>query len=389
MRVWFLVALLLLVAADGGLSAADTRADSVAAHERQRQELRRRIAALQQKLELTRSEKDNLSAELGGLEKQIGVMLANLKQLDERRGKLEKQRQRLQQQLQVQQGRLEEGKQVLGRLIRSAWINGREERLKLFLNQQDPALISRILTYHDYFTRTRTRKLQELHEFIVSVDRLAMQIERQQKELGTLQQQYRQEQRQLAERQRERQALLKRLETRLREQGEQLTRWQEDELHLAGLIEQIQVVVATLEMPEQEDFGARKGRLIWPLAGRLANRFGAEKIGNLRWDGVIIEAREGTEVRAVHAGRVAYADWLRGYGLLIIIEHGGGFMTLYGHNQSLFKEVGDWVAEKEVIGLAGNSGGSTTAGVYFGVRYQGKARNPLHWCRKPRGKRVG
>jgi septal ring factor EnvC (AmiA/AmiB activator) len=148
-------------------------------------------------------------------------------------------------------------------------------------------------------------------------------------------------------------------------------------------------LVAPAETVEHRPFRALKGRMPWPAKGSLAGRFGMEKRGGLLWDGVLISAPEGREVKAVHHGRVAFADWLRGFGLLLIIDHGDGYMSLYGHNQSLFKEAGDWVEQGEPVALVGNSGGRLDTGVYFGIRYQGRPVNPKHWCKKSKGNRVG
>ena len=128
-------------------------------------------------------------------------------------------------------------------------------------------------------------------------------------------------------------------------------------------------------------FASLKGRLPLPLAGRVTARFGDDKgIGQLKWRGAFIAAREGQEVRAVHRGRVAYADRLRGFGLLLILEHGDGYMTLYGHNQSLYREVGEWVDAGQVIAAAGNTGDAPQAGVYFEIRHDGEPDDPLRWC---------
>ncbi len=136
-------------------------------------------------------------------------------------------------------------------------------------------------------------------------------------------------------------------------------------------------------------FKALRGGLEWPARGRLVSLFGTQRAGNLKWDGVVIAAKEGSEVKAIHHGRVAFSDWLRGFGLLMIIDHGDGYMSLYGHNQSLFKETGDWVEPGETIAVMGNSGGQRNAGVYFGIRYKGKAVNPKKWCKRVTGNRIG
>jgi septal ring factor EnvC (AmiA/AmiB activator) len=134
------------------------------------------------------------------------------------------------------------------------------------------------------------------------------------------------------------------------------------------------------EADGQQPFHSRKGKLRWPARGRLAQRFGAPRSGGLRWRGVMIEAQEGGEVRAVSQGRIAFSDWMRGFGLLLIIDHGDGYMSLYGHNQTLYKEVGEWVDTGEVVALLGASGGRTESGLYFEMRHKGRPINPVHWC---------
>jgi septal ring factor EnvC (AmiA/AmiB activator) len=114
----------------------------------------------------------------------------------------------------------------------------------------------------------------------------------------------------------------------------------------------------------------------------LRSRYDSPKDdGNQRWDGVVLGADEGSEVRAVHQGQVAYADWLRGFGLLLIIEHDEGYMTLYGHNQTLLKEPGEWVAAGDAVALSGSSGGRASPGLYFAIRHRGRPLNPEQWCR--------
>ena len=140
------------------------------------------------------------------------------------------------------------------------------------------------------------------------------------------------------------------------------------------------------EQGERKAFAGLRGKLKWPSRGRLANRYGSRrKEGKLKWQGVMIKAPEGTEVTAISHGRIAFSDWLRGFGLLTIIDHGDGYMSLYGGNQSLYKEVGDWVEAGDVIASVGNSGGHRETALYFEIRHNGKPTNPLKWCRnKPK-----
>ncbi|WP_456378496.1 murein hydrolase activator EnvC family protein [Thiolapillus sp.] len=350
--------------------------------QQQREQLQQRISRLQQTISKTRQEKDSLAAEVADTEQKVSSLVVQLRQLDMQQQQLQQQLQQLQQQQQDLQQRLGKTRDKLALLLRSAYMAGRQERLKLFLNQQDPAALSRLLAYHDYISRERARQLQIFDRDVQEKRSLAAQIKRQQASLERLRVRQQKKKTSLQQRQQQRRRLLRQVDSRLQQQGEQLKRWQEDERRLAELLEHLRDAFQVLDLPEQKGFRESRGKLIWPLPGKLLKTFGAQKIGNLRWDGVIISAGAGEDVRAVHAGRVAWADWLRGYGLLTIIEHGDGFMTLYGHNQSLFKETGEWVEAGEIIAQASGSGLRKDSGIYFGIRHQGKALNPMRWCKK-------
>jgi len=136
-----------------------------------------------------------------------------------------------------------------------------------------------------------------------------------------------------------------------------------------------------VDEPEREPFSTLRGKLGWPVEGRVARRFGTRRGPDLLWQGILIASKEGREVRAVAGGRVAYADWLRGFGLLVIVEHDGGFMSLYGRNQSIYKEVGDWVEAGEMVATVGDSGGADGTGLYFEIRRAGRPQDPLAWIR--------
>ncbi len=376
---------LLLVGADASATAADKQEQQQRAQQ-QREQLQQRISRLRETIRKTRQEKDALAAELADTEREIGSLIAQQRQLEARREQLQQELQLLQRLQQNLRQRLGKTRGKLALLLRSAYMAGRQERLKLFLNQQDPAALSRLLAYHDYISRERARQLQVFDRDLKEKRSLTVQIKRQQASLERLRDRQQEKKKSLQQRQQQRRRLLQQVDSRLAQQGEKLKRWQEDERRLAELLKHLQDAFQMLNLPEQKSFRQNKGKLIWPLPGKLLKTFGAQKIGNLRWDGVIISARAGEDVRAVHAGRVAWADWLRGYGLLAIVEHGDGFMTLYGHNQSLFKETGEWVEAGEIIAQASGNEGRKDSGIYFGIRQQGKALNPMRWCRKPRNR---
>jgi len=377
-----LLALLLVFWLAGGGVLRSVHADEAP-------KLRQAIEALRRQQAEIRRQRDRVSRELEEADREVGRLARSLRGLAERRASLEKRLGGLEKEMGAQRRTVARLRRELAALVRGAFLAGREERLKLLLNQQDPAVTSRILAYHDYLAAARAARLRELQERLQRLKRLADEARRQRQELETLSVRLARQRGSLEQRKKERKAVLARLERELRRGGRRLQRMQADARRLDRLVEESRKALAAIRLPEHREFARLKGRLPWPVAGRLAVPFGAEKIGNLRWDGVIIKAPEGREVRAVHGGRVAYADWLRGYGLLIIIDHGNGYMTLYGHNQTLLKETGDWVRAGEVIGLAGRSGGLREPGIYFGIRHEGKPVNPARWCRKAAGRKTG
>jgi len=248
-----------------------------------------------------------------------------------------------------------------------------------------------MMVYYDYLNRARAEKMRAIRQRMSDLAETEKDIQREELMLAQLHDEQQRELAALNRNQVERQAVVAQLTRELQDQGQQLDRLQTDERELKTLIRGIEEALADIpaEHPQQQRFARLRGQLPWPAAGRITYTFGAPKLGSLRWDGVMISAPEGREVRAVHHGRVAFADWLRGFGLLLIVDHGDGYMTLYGHNQSLFKEAGDWVDVNEPVALVGSSGGREQSGVYFGIRHQGRPVNPAKWCRRPNGRTVG
>ncbi len=353
--------------------------------------LRERISGLRAQMASTSGERTELSKALQKSEQHIGRLARKLRVLE---GRLARQKASLDElrgeQLQ-QQRALAEQRHALARQVNAAYAMGRQERLKILLNQQDPATVSRMMVYYDYLNRARAQKMDTIRRQMERLAQTEYEIQLEQRQLAYLQKEQQDELAAMRESQAVRQDVVARLTRELQDQGQQLGRLQADERDLKTLIRGLEEALADIPAshPQQIEFSGLRGRLPWPARGRIVKRFGAPKLGNLVWDGVMISAPEGQEVRAVHHGRVAFADWLRGFGLLLIVDHGDGYMTLYGHNQSLFKEAGDWVEVNEPVALVGSSGGQEQAGVYFGIRHQGRAVNPAKWCRRPTGRKVG
>ncbi len=381
--------LLLLACCGPALPQTTDVKQQLADQSARRDQVRERIAGLQAEIYQTRGEHESLSVQLAAAEREIGELVRMMSELDQQRAALKADLKRLRQKKSQEQDLLRHEQGLLKRQLRSAYITGRQERLRILLNQQDPALLSRMLAYYDYLNRARAARMQEIQHRIDKLASLGADISSREIELNQLKQDRLTEKLALEQTQAERQRIISRLAQELAQTGAALEQLKQDEAQLNMLLQGIQRVLQDLDNPRQLPFRKLKGKLPWPAGGRIKASFGSSKIGDLQWDGVIISAPEGRKLRAVHPGRIAYADWLRGYGLLLIIDHGDGYMSLYGYNQSLFKEVGDWVETGDVIGLVGSSGAQSAAGIYFGIRHDGKAVNPARWCKKGRGKRVG
>ncbi len=366
-----------------------TSAD-VREQERRLSQLRERIGTLQARIRKARGQRTALNRELEESEQAIGRLARRLRVL---RGRLERTNRRLEalrREEKAQQRSLAKERRLLAQQVRAAYAMGRQEQLRILLSQQDPATFTRVLAYYDYLNRERARRMAQIRERLQALADTRAEIAREQERLARLRRE--QEERKLAleAQQEKRRTVIERLAREIQDQDSELARLHRNEKQLQTLLRGLQEALADIPTAPEEQipFPRAKGRLPWPLEGVIRKAFGAPKIGRLRWDGVMIGAPEGREVRAVHAGRVAFADWLRGFGLLIIIDHGNGYMTLYGHNQSLFKEAGDWVETGEPIAAAGNTGGRKETGVYFAIRHNGKPVDPIRWCRRPRKGRV-
>jgi septal ring factor EnvC (AmiA/AmiB activator) len=353
--------------------------------------VRERIARLQTRMRSIEDERNSLAEELRDAEQKIGKVAMRLRELNGKLGRRRRNLETLRKRESQQQAAFSDQRQQLARQLLAAYAMGRQERLKLLLNQQEPARISRMLTYYDYFNRARVMRLREIEKVLRELRATQAQIVRDEGRLRRLQAAELAERDDLQQQQAQRRQVLNKLAAELQQQGDEIGRLQQNEKRLSKLLSEIEQALADVPdiIPADRRFEQRRGRMSWPTKGWIARAFGSPRLGGLRWDGVIIEAPEGQEVKAVHRGRVAYADWLRGFGLLLIIDHGDGWMSLYGHNQSLFREAGDWVESDEPVASLGVSGGRTTPAIYFGIRHAGRPVDPLRWCQRPQGRKVG
>ena len=267
--------------------------------------------------------------------------------------------------------------------LKTAWQMGQQGQVKVLLNQEDPHTVARAMAYYQYFFRARNDLVGQYRETLEDLRVLEERIAGTLDQLAAQQAELEQQQAQLVTAQAAREATLASLSTSIESKAEKLKQLEQDRKELEKLLEAIARAVADLEVPEHyQPFKAARGKMPWPLAAKRVNNFGRPRNeGKMRWQGVTIPAREGSKVNAIHHGRVVYADWLRGSGLLLIIDHGDGYMSLYAHNQSLLREVGEWVKAGTPVSTVGNSGGQEQAALYFEIRHQGKPVNPASWCR--------
>ncbi|HWR87465.1 MAG TPA: peptidoglycan DD-metalloendopeptidase family protein [Acidiferrobacterales bacterium] len=368
----------LVLAYSGAVAAASQ-------NEEQLRALRTRIEALQADLNETRGERDEARAQLRESERRIGSQFKSLRDTEARQRSETARLTALQQARTRSRAELGTHRQELEQAVRAAYVLGKQDYLKLLLSQDDPARVSRTLTYYRYLTQAHAARIEGIETALSRLDVLEKQIAERVQELAALRTRQLEQKNALEATRAERRNLLAQLNERVRDRSQEVERLKHDEDRMTRLVRELRTALTRAPAPEPPVGKAsvdKGGRWRLPVQGRLIARFGSPKeIGDLRWRGIFLAASEGQEVKAVTRGRVAYADWLRGFGLLVVLDHGGGLMSLYGHNQSLYKGVGDRVEAGEAIAASGNTGGPPQPGLYFEIREHGEPRNPLDWCR--------
>ena len=274
-------------------------------------------------------------------------------------------------------------REALAELLRSAYALGRSEELKLLLQQEDVGAIARVLAYHRYFQRARIERIDGLLGDLDALAKVQESIDVERRALAATRTEQEAEIARLEAQRAERATLMASLEKTLADQQARLAALGKDEKGLVDLLEKLRDVFADIprQLDGAEPFASLRGRLPWPLQGKLRTGFGGNDDAGRKLSGLLIAGDSGTPVHAIARGRVAYADWLKGYGMLLIVDHGDGYMSLYGYNESLHKDVGDWVDAGETIAKSGASGGQQSPALYFELRHRGKPVDPKPWLR--------
>jgi len=347
------------------------------------EKLQKSILKIQQHLKGNQKKRSHVITELKMLEMEISKNSRKLKRLEKDVLSSRALEKKLKGEIKGLSKQLNRQRNALAEQIRSAYSIGNQQNLKMLLNQQDPALAGRTQAYFNYLSRAR--QLQ-INGFLSTFERKTQsEAELQQIliEQNQLLQTQKTKKRQRQSQRFQRKKLLAELSKKIKNQESTLNSLESSRGRIENLLKSLGELLADVPSSpsENQPFKSLKGHLPWPVNGRVMNNFGEPKnYGDLKWNGILIKTKIGTPVRVVSHGRVAFSDWLQGFGFITIVDHGDGFMSLYGQNESLFKQAGDWVETGEVIATAGDSGGQITSGVYFEIRSRGEPVNPAKWC---------
>ena len=273
-----------------------------------------------------------------------------------------------------------EFQRILAAQIKSAYMAGGDDYSKMMLNQEDTAKFERTLSYYNYLNKARIEQIEELKELQQQIVQNQIELAKTEQKLVALHDEQKRRQTALVSAQKERQTNFKNLKAQLNGTKSSINYLKENQQTLITTIEELEK--EKTQKIELLGLNKSKGKLNWPSKGKLEHTFGQRKHGGIDWKGVLIGAKEGANINSVQNGQVVFADWLKGYGWVIVIDHGEGFMSLYGHAQTLLKDVGDMVREGETLALVGQSGGQASSGLYFEIRHKGRAVNPVKWCRR-------
>jgi len=369
---------------------------ALASQQQELENLRRHISAMQNEIAKTRESKSEAADALSASERAISDSNRKLAELaaqqqdaDFRLHALQTQQQQLSQNLSRQQALLE-------KLLYQQYLGGKHEYLKLMLDNQDPNKVARDLQYFQYIARNRAAWLENLRSNLNELNSVSLEVQSQNTTLEKLHAEQAAQRKKLQQDQRERKQVLGQISKQLAQQRHEINRLQRDETRLVRLVEKIAEMLAQPKrkslfrnenLPDNrfdgKPFAQLQGKLTLPVKGDITNQFGAKRPDStVLWKGLFIRTASGQTVKTVAAGRVVFADWLRGFGNLLIVDHGNAYMSLYGNNETLYKQVGDELRGGDTVASVGNSGGNVDSGLYFELRHESRPLDPLKWLAK-------
>jgi septal ring factor EnvC (AmiA/AmiB activator) len=376
-----LACLVLCVVPGRAIPAAQSEADARKT-EAELQAVKSEIERVSRQVSEEAVAKDRLSKELKSAELSVGKAREGLDGVRRSRAERASKRSSLAAQKKAREADLAQNRGALAGQLRAAYQIGKEEPLKLLLNQKDPERAGRMFVYYSYFGRARADQIHEIENDVQAIADLDEQVQAEDAKLAELEKQQRADLMELEQAREKRSGVLASLTAESNSHAQSLGRLKSQQGGLEKLLAELRRAMEKFPTINNNDaFAHLRGKLTWPVGGRLVARFGESRAGGVKWDGVLVATERGAPVRAVFGGRVIYADWLPGLGLLTIIDHGEGYMSLYGHNERLYKTVGERVNAGDTLGSAGDSGGSNRPELYFEIRKGGKAVDPRPWFR--------
>lgn len=375
----FLCLLLCLILMQGFLSSNVVAAADKHAAQSQLTSLKKSIKKAQQRLKKDRKQQGVAEEGLATTEEEISVVGKKIYTLDKQLGTLKVDLSGYKAEKVRLESHLEANRERLVQIIRQQYRLGGQPRLFMLLNQRDPEQISQMMHYYDRFSTAQIREVKQYQVLLHQLKSTHFSIDSTQQSIRDNRDSLKSMLAGLQTLREQRKVSLKSIKRRVSNSQSKLKRLRLDKKQLEKLLSDIDKSISSANLTQNnKTFFSLKGKLKWPVKGKVLRAYGNVQ-NNLSYDGVLLSGTTGGAVAAVHHGRIVFSDWLRGYGLLTIVDHGGGYMSLYGQNDSLLKETGDWVSQGEAIATLGSSGGNSEPGLYFAIRHKGKAINPKRW----------
>jgi septal ring factor EnvC (AmiA/AmiB activator) len=347
--------------------------------------LQEEIADIDEWLDDAEDDRSSLERQLADLEKNIGQLTRERRELRKQASQQQQRLAELDQQETELVRILDSQRESLKKQIRAAWMEGDAPAVKVLLNEIDPDKIARTMTYYEYLSRDTVGRLEAFAANLQQLKATRQEVQKGRLRLARLEEDVADRQQKLAASKGQRQQTLASLKADIKNRLSEREQLEADRQRLEKLLREVEQAIADIPSPnESAPFKSLQKKLPWPAAGKVANAYGDSYAeGKLRYSGMLINTPKEAEIQAVHYGRVVFANWLRGFGLITILDHGDGYMTLYGHSSSLFTSPGDWVEAGEAIAQAGRTGGTDKPAVYFEIRHNGKPINPDRWLGSP------
>ncbi|HEX4299232.1 MAG TPA: peptidoglycan DD-metalloendopeptidase family protein [Gammaproteobacteria bacterium] len=366
------------------LVAWSAGADDPAAKQQQLDKLKTRLTQVQQAQDQALQKREAVQVQLRSSERAIASASHEYAELDRQVGAAEGQLGDLQRQKAARRAALDAQKTALAQQMQAAYREGRDSQLRLLLDAQDPESVGRMLAYYDYVNQARAQRIGAVRQQLAALDQVDAHIQLQLGNLKKLRDNRSASLAELQSRGKSRRQLLATLDAGIKNRNAEIARLNKDQQAMQSLVDSLHQAMSDVpaELMQGKRFSTLRGHLLWPVDGRMVDRFGEPRAGgHLHWEGDLIAAPMGTPVRAISQGQVVYADWMPHFGLIVIVDHGEGYLSIYAHNQNVTRQVGDYVKAGEVIAALGDSGGQDGPALYFELRHGNDTLDPRRWCR--------